>query len=504
MTGSVAVRALVAASVACASVASCALFGFDDLQGGEPSNASDSGGGDSTSTLGDGGAGEGSAPVDCVGAAPQSWKPISPGPLPGRDEAAIFWTGSDYLVFGGTEWGTFGIPEALPDGAAPPFGDGGWPLGCQAYGSICSDGARYNPATDTWTPISNVGSPRVFRWDMSWAFGNGQLFTFGGHPGDAPGSGDPDNGGFLYDVASDTWKQATNVNAPTQRAYHASYFVKGEFFLWGGESLDLPDASAPLGTALSSGALYDPKLDTWTAINPSTAFAGTAYYATASSDTEFFVWGGTTDPAPWLSEVVDVTNTGAIYNYVTNSWKTVSTVNAPDPRRYAAAVWTGSKFVVWGGSGANGNFLYNTGGIYDPATDTWTATSMTNAPVGISPHTMVWNGKRVLIWGNPPALADGGYQFSGAIFNPETNSWDDPITQVNAPAFATNVGVGYQSTWNGTQMLQWGGAAYPDGGWGLPQRGRALHTALRTVSPRRLRVARLPRRLRVARLFSAW
>jgi len=35
--------------------------------------------------------------------------------------------------------------------------------------------------------------------------------------------------------------------------------------------------------------------------------------------------------------------------------------------------------IVWGGFVSTGNYL-NTGGRYDPATDIWRATSITNAP----------------------------------------------------------------------------------------------------------------------------
>ena len=408
------------------------------------------------------------APNLCVDAGPQVWTTIAPGPLPGRDQAAIFWTGTDYLVFGGTEWGTATNAEVDPDGAAPAVPDGGYPLGCGigAVGYTCSDGARYNPTTDAWTRISNVGAPPPLRWDMSWAFGGGKLFTFGGHG---------TSGAWIYDLASDSWSTITAPNPPTPRAYHASYYVNGQFFVWGGESLDAPDASAPFGTPLSSGALYDPVKDAWYPINPST-FAGTAYYATASSDTQFFVWGGTTDAAPWNNVVVNVTNAGAIYDYATNEWKPTSTTNAPDPRLYAGAVWTGSKFVVYGGNGANKNFSYNNGGIYDPATDTWTAMSMTNGPAeGISANTMVWTGSKVLVWGYPPNVDGGHVVAAGAIFDPVANVWDGPITATNAPTFADNLTAGNENPWNGHQLLMWGNELDDAGVYTLPTSG-ALYT----------------------------
>ena len=71
-------------------------------------------------------------------------------------------------------------------------------------------------------------------------------------------------------------------------------------------------------------------------------------------------------------------NTGGRYNPSTDSWTATSTTNAPTARYDHTAVWTGSEMIVWGGHGSG----LNTGGRYNPITDSWTATSTTNAPSG--------------------------------------------------------------------------------------------------------------------------
>ena len=76
-------------------------------------------------------------------------------------------------------------------------------------------------------------------------------------------------------------------------------------------------------------------------------------------------------------------NTGGRYNPSTDSWTATSTTNAPTGRDHHTAVWTGSEMIVWGG--VNGFYL-NTGGRYNPSTDSWTATSTTNAPTGRTSH----------------------------------------------------------------------------------------------------------------------
>jgi hypothetical protein len=49
------------------------------------------------------------------------------------------------------------------------------------------------------------------------------------------------------------------------------------------------------------------------------------------------------------------------------NWTATNLTDAPDPRGYHTAVWTGSEMIIWGGY--NGPPGLNTGGKYNPATD---------------------------------------------------------------------------------------------------------------------------------------
>ena len=53
--------------------------------------------------------------------------------------------------------------------------------------------------------------------------------------------------------------------------------------------------------------------------------------------------------------------------------------------------------IVWGGV-SNGGYS-NTGGRYNPSTDSWTATSTTNAPISRYYHSAIWTGSEMIIWG---------------------------------------------------------------------------------------------------------
>ena len=72
--------------------------------------------------------------------------------------------------------------------------------------------------------------------------------------------------------------------------------------------------------------------------------------------------------------------------------------------------------IVWGGY--NGSIYLNTGGRYNPATDSWMATSTTNAPKGRGFHTVVLAGSEMIVWGGltntPPPPT--GYLDTGGIY----------------------------------------------------------------------------------------
>jgi N-acetylneuraminic acid mutarotase len=73
--------------------------------------------------------------------------------------------------------------------------------------------------------------------------------------------------------------------------------------------------------------------------------------------------------------------------------------------------------IVWGGFNDSG--YLNTGGRYDPGTDSWMATSTTNAPVGRQDCSVVWTGSEMIVWGGYV----GVYLNTGGRYNPSIDSW---------------------------------------------------------------------------------
>ena len=117
-----------------------------------------------------------------------------------------------------------------------------------------------------------------------------------------------------------------------------------------------------------------------------------------------------------------------------DTWTATTTVNAPEARVTGTAVWTGSEMIIWGGCNLIGVNDLNTGGRYNPATDSWTATTIANAPLSRRSHSAVWTGSEMIIWGglNYPAgkLNNGGRYTPSRIVGPLLLALLAPLTSL--------------------------------------------------------------------------
>ncbi len=131
-----------------------------------------------------------------------------------------------------------------------------------------------------------------------------------------------------------------------------------------------------------------------------------------------------------------------------DTWTPTSMVNAPTARAYHTVVWTGTEMIVWGGADLS-NF-FNTGSRYNLSTDSWTATSTVNAPSGREFHTAVWTGTEMIVWGGDSGYPN--YLNTGGRYSPGTDSWI--ATSVNN---APDPRRWHTAVWTGTEMIVWGG-----------------------------------------------
>jgi N-acetylneuraminic acid mutarotase len=238
------------------------------------------------------------------------------------------------------------------------------------------------------------------------------------------------NTGGRYNPSTDTWSTTGTTSAPDARASHTAVWTGTEMIVWGG------NGCCP--TYFNTGGRYNPATDSWTATSTANAPDARLIHTAVWTGSQMIVWGGQGPlPPPGFF------NTGGRYNPSTDSWTATSTINAPAARAYDTAVWTGSEMIVWGGSPYT-----NTGGRYEPGTDSWTATSLTNAPEARGYHTAVWTGSQMIVWGG----SSGFPLNTGGKYNPGTNTWTATAT-TNAPSMRA----GHTAVWIGNEMILWGG-----------------------------------------------
>jgi len=230
------------------------------------------------------------------------------------------------------------------------------------------------------------------------------------------------------------WVNGSTTNAPSSRYGHTTVWSGQAMIVWGG--------NAGGSTYLSSGAVYDPSADSWSAINSSGAPAARAGHTAVWTDTQMIVWGG---------RGPSYLGTGARYSASGNIWTSVITNGAPLARASHVSVWTGSKMVVWGGYNPSAGLL-NDGALYDPALNQWTTLTLTNAPEGRMNAVAVWAGDRMIVWGGTGESVElntgGQLIFSNGV----PVQWLATTTS-NAP-YAR---IGHTAIWTGDRMIVWGG-----------------------------------------------
>ena len=141
------------------------------------------------------------------------------------------------------------------------------------------------------------------------------------------------------------------------------------------------------------------------------------------SGTEMLVWGGR------VRDRLDALRDGAAYEPLGDRWRALprSPLSA---RGSPAAAWTGRELVLWGGAGDQpevdeGREVLGIpladGAAYDPATNRWRELAPSPLSARRDAQAVVIDGQ-VVIWGGTTFL--GGHHFTdGAIYDPNDDTW---------------------------------------------------------------------------------
>jgi N-acetylneuraminic acid mutarotase len=358
-----------------------------------------------------------------------SWSPISNVGAPGNGPPV--WTGSEMIIWDGDSGGRYNPSNdtwtaiSIVNAPSPRSSYTAVWTGIEMIiygGNWETTGGRYNPTSDSWTPTSTIGTPCIRETHRAVWTGN-EMIIWGGNSFCDTGAGGK------YNPFTDTWMPTSTVNAPSGRTAPLVW-TGSEMIVWGGDYYD---------RLFDDGGRYDPVADSWIPINNGSITTRRLHTAVWTG-VEMIIWGGTN------GTFFDL-NSGGIYDPTTNSWTTTNEADAPSERRSHTAVWSGSEMIVWGGSSSQPGSFFDTGGRYNPSSDSWIPTDVSQAPGARDQHSAIWTGNQMVIWGGYSA---GPIDPTGGIYQPD--SWS-PTNTVGAPEGRWL----HTANWTGSEMIVWGG-----------------------------------------------
>jgi N-acetylneuraminic acid mutarotase len=354
-----------------------------------------------------------------------SWRVLAPAPIRPTDGLGSVWTGKEMLLFGrvtkttatGEVKGRFLVSAAYDPSSngwrklSPPAATSGF-LGLSTVWTgkellAWGQGTRvaYSPATNRWRRLP--GSKLLAIHDgfglVVWT--GKELIGWGGGC-----CGDAFDDGVAYDPATNRWRALPR--SPLAGSQHP-------LGAWTGKELivlvgNLDPNGTPWPARLARAAAYNPATSTWRRIAslPPASSPGAAVW----DGHELLVVGGTA--AGRAGSPPTLTRTGFAYNPATNRWRTLPPMESG--RANAAAVWTGTRLLLWGGRtgslGAAKPTIPPHGFAYDPAANRWSA--LPAAPIlGRLDPTATWTGRSLIVWGGRTGVGNAT-RSDGAAFTP--------------------------------------------------------------------------------------
>jgi N-acetylneuraminic acid mutarotase len=275
---------------------------------------------------------------------------------------------------------------------------------------------------------------------------------------------------------------ATASNAVARMDHAATSVRDGRVLVVGGASSY--SSCSPNTTAET----YDPRTGVWSLTRDLPITVGSGPIAVALRDGRVLVAGGS-------NRCGEVFKTAALFNPSTNTWSATASMNAPRAF-HSAVLLADGRVLVTGGTGG-----LTTGEVYDPTTATWTELQSSSTPRGISCGGYAQTFLSILQSGS--VLAAGGISDCASgrgpslnedvdLFDPSESRWSPTGKLQIARAFTTGTALP-----DGTVLVVGGYAASgavqssteffnpADGGWnliGALHTARAGHTATRLAN----------------------
>lgn len=271
-------------------------------------------------------------------------------------------------------------------------------------GSYRNDLHVYDPARNTWDPVTPTGTPPSPRQYHTASVINGKLYIFGGSDSSFPYRNDL----HVFDPVLRTWSELSPVGPrPNGRWGHTGAVINGKIYIFGGSD----------GYSIRNDLhIYDPELNTWSSINPSGTLEPRRSHTASVIAGKLYIFGGL------QSNVTTRRNDLHVYDPATNAWSEITSNGSLPSARFShtASVVDGKLYIFGGHDGSLHNDLH----VYDPTLNTWSPITPGGTPPtarqGFS--TSVAAGKIYIFGGH-----DGMYRSDLRVYDPGLNRWS-PIT----------------------------------------------------------------------------
>ncbi len=392
------------------------------------------------------------ATADAAQLASGKWSTLPPAPIPTRARATVVWTGHELIVWGGAT--DRNQDQLRADGAAYDPATNAWrilptaPLSPRLGQAVVwtgtdmiiwggnddasntkphatSDGAAYNPTTNSWTRLS--ASPLAARTQAIAVWTGDEMIVLGGQPAIVTDAEPDFTDGAAYDPAKNDWHK---LPLPEPPAHHqltwdtAAQAGPNQLLAW--SQWALSRRTGPNSAELSGGAdlfRFDESSRRWTNV---------AAAANALPSVEEAIWNG--EQAIVRGDTVNcgacsrpfIPEATALYDPATNSWTRL----LPDPLSsdHMTSTWTGGALFSFNAGSQSGSIVPGDATVYDPAAKTWA--QLKRAPSGCDDSpTPIWTGRAVLMYCPNAATDVGGLAYVPSVSTP-------PITPA-APTTAT-------------------------------------------------------------------
>lgn len=348
--------------------------------------------------------GDGVKPTDTTVPSLGTWTTLPESPLSPRKTPSVVWTGTEFIVWGGSD----GNPHGLSDGAAFDPATGHWrtiaPTSAAHPGANAVwagdrmvvlaglGGQAYDPVTDTWSALPALQPGPLSKGFTDAVWTAGQLLGVGVDKSDSSDSAVLT--AWRLDSTADRWVELAQITATTAVGFGGRFVSQADqFFVY--DPIATDSGFALWGTdggwqfSLASGP--DPASGGWAVVQPVDAPEGkiiqgtsvvwrdgllTAVVATSPSDELALSWrtnGAWTTPQPALPGTLGLGRALAIDRgvVVVGPFLARSTPGAPAllwPDRPGAvlegypldtvidqgAAWSGEQLFIWGGQRSTG------------------------------------------------------------------------------------------------------------------------------------------------------